>query len=177
MPRILIAYSTVDGQTRKISERLQRELQAAGHGVTLANIADATQPDPTSFDIVVVGASIRYGKYRPELFAYVARHQAALEARPNAFFTVNAVARKTGRDVPERNPYVKNFYRDCPWRPKLVGVFAGRIDYPKLGFRDRNIIRFIMWITRGPTDPRGCFEFTDWDKVDAFAQRVAAVGS
>jgi menaquinone-dependent protoporphyrinogen oxidase len=175
MPRILIAYSTVDGQTRKISERLQRGLEAAGHDVTLACLADATLPDPVTFDKVVVGASIRYGKYRPELFEFVARHQQVLQSRPSAFFTVNAVARKPGRDVPERNPYVKSFQRDAHWRPRLVGVFAGRIDYPKLGFADRNIIRFIMWITRGPTDPRGCFEFTDWDKVDAFGQSVAAL--
>jgi menaquinone-dependent protoporphyrinogen oxidase len=51
-------------------------------------------------------------------------------------------------------------------------VFAGRIDYPKLGWADRTVIRFIMWMTKGPTDPKGTFEFTDWNKVEAFAHVI-----
>jgi menaquinone-dependent protoporphyrinogen oxidase len=34
------------------------------------------------------------------------------------------------------------------------------------------MIRFIMWMTRGPTDPTLTIEFTDWDKVDEFASTV-----
>jgi len=37
---------------------------------------------------------------------------------------------------------------------------------------DRNIIRFIMWLTKGPTDPNTKVEFTDWQKVDEFAQQI-----
>ena len=32
------------------------------------------------------------------------------------------------------------------------------------------MIRFIMWITNGPTDINKSFEFTDWSKVDDFAK-------
>lgn len=35
--------------------------------------------------------------------------------------------------------------------------------------------RLIMWLTSGPTDPRAVVEFTDWARVDAFAERVAAL--
>jgi len=38
---------------------------------------------------------------------------------------------------------------------------------------DRNIIRFIMWITKGPTDPQTKAEYTDWDKVERFAGRMS----
>ncbi|MBT8087173.1 MAG: menaquinone-dependent protoporphyrinogen IX dehydrogenase, partial [Gammaproteobacteria bacterium] len=51
-------------------------------------------------------------------------------------------------------------------------VFAGRIDYPSLGFFDKNMIRFILWMGKGPTDPTGTFEFTDWEKVEEFAELV-----
>ena len=66
------------------------------------------------------------------------------------------------------------------WEPALVGVFGGKIDYPKYGFVDKTMIRFIMWMTKGPTDPTGTFEFTNWDDVEKFAQRfaeLAAMGS
>jgi menaquinone-dependent protoporphyrinogen oxidase len=35
------------------------------------------------------------------------------------------------------------------------------------------MIRFIMLITKGPTDPNAVVEFTDWQRVDAFARLVA----
>ena len=52
-------------------------------------------------------------------------------------------------------------------------MFAGKIDYPSLGFFDKQMIRLIMWITKGPTDPTLTIEFTDWDKVEEFGNRVA----
>ena len=61
------------------------------------------------------------------------------------------------------------------WRPPLVGVFAGKIDYRRYSLRDRLVIRFIMWLTRGPTDPNACVDFTNWENVDAFARRVSAL--
>ncbi|GAB3668400.1 menaquinone-dependent protoporphyrinogen IX dehydrogenase [Ramlibacter alkalitolerans] len=172
MARILLAYSTVDGHTRSICERVQGVLEDAGHAVTLASLSAGGPPDAGGFDKVVIGASIRYGKHRPEVFTFIRQQQAALERRPSAFFTVNAVARKPGKDTPEGSPYIRSFRKLTTWRPALVGVFAGRIDYRRYGFVDRHVIRLIMWLTHGPTDPRACVEFTDWASVDAFARRV-----
>jgi menaquinone-dependent protoporphyrinogen oxidase len=52
-------------------------------------------------------------------------------------------------------------------------VFAGKLDYPRYGFWDRQIIRFIMLLTKGPTDPRAVVEFTDWHEVERFARTVS----
>ena len=54
-------------------------------------------------------------------------------------------------------------------------MFAGKINYPAYGFWDRLIIRLIMKITKGPTDPNAVVEFTDWQQVERFAHRVAAM--
>ena len=70
-------------------------------------------------------------------------------------------------------PYLKKFLRRIRWKPRKLAVFAGRIDYPSLGFFDRTMIRFIMWMTRGPTDPTAVVEFTDWSRVEAFGEEVA----
>jgi menaquinone-dependent protoporphyrinogen oxidase len=35
------------------------------------------------------------------------------------------------------------------------------------------MIRLIMLMTGGPTDPRGVYEFTDWHRVEAFADTIA----
>ena len=170
---ILIAISTTDGHKMHIGERLRALLQARGAQVNLKRLADCSADDVAASRGVVIGASIRYGKHQPQVAEFIARHQAALEARPNALFSVNVVARKPDKDLPEGNPYLQKFLRTIAWRPKRLAVFAGRIDYPALGFADRTMIRLIMWMTKGPTDASRAWEFTDWSRVDAFGEALA----
>ncbi len=175
MSAILILYSTVDGHTRTICERIGRTLAAAGHDVTLARIEDAGGIDLPAYDRIVIGASVRCGRHRPSVFEFVEANRSVLERRPNAFFTVNIVARKPEKNRPETNPYLRAFLRRTRWRPQLLDVFAGRLDYPRCRPLDRLLIRCIMWLTGGPTDPAAVVEFTDWTRVEAFARRVAAM--
>lgn len=173
MARILVAYSTVDGHTRAICERLQRCLEGHGHSVTLASLGDAQRPDSRLFEKVVIGASVRHGRYRRELYDFISLNRQSLDDKPSAFFSVNLVARKPGKDTPAANPYVERFLRSTTWRPAMVAVFAGKIDYRKYGFVDRHVIRLIMWLTHGPTDPDESIDFTNWADVEAFARRIA----
>jgi menaquinone-dependent protoporphyrinogen oxidase len=173
MAQILIAYSTTDGHTRQICERLRQVVEPQGHRVTVKLVAETGAADREACDAVVIGASIRYGKHKPEVTEFVERHRALLEAKPNALFSVNVVARKPGKDRPEGNPYLQKFLRRIHWKPQRLDVFAGRIEYPRLRPVDRTMIRFIMWMTKGPTDPTGTFEFTDWNRVEAFGRVIA----
>jgi menaquinone-dependent protoporphyrinogen oxidase len=169
---ILLAYFGLYGHTRKVCECLQAELAQAGRSADVVPIAEA---DPSAYGTVVIGAAIRNGKHNPAVYRFIERHRALLDERPSAFFSVNLVARKPEKNTPETNPYVKAFTEKCPWRPKLLGVFAGNLDYARYGVADRNIIRFIMWLTGGPTDPKTRIEYTNWDEVRRFAQRVASL--
>mgnify|MGYP005840468491 CR=1 FL=1 len=175
MSKTLLLYFSGYGHTRKIAERIRDRLAEKGETVYSAALDDE-RVDPLDYDRVIIGASIRNGKHKPPVHDFIRRHQALLEERPSGFFSVNLVARKPGKNTPETNPYVQAFLEKCPWKPDLVGVFAGNLDYQRYSFADRNIIRFIMWLTRGPTDPQTNTEFTDWDEVDRFADRVAALG-
>lgn len=167
--RILILYSTTDGQTRRISERLQLALERQGHLATVADIEAGPDPDLRPYDKLVIGARIRYGRHSPRVVEFINRHHRMLDERPSAFFSVNIVARKPEKNQPDTNPYVRKFLRQVSWRPTAAAVFAGKLDYAKYGFWDRTIIRFIMWMTRGPTDPATVMEYTDWQQVDAFS--------
>ncbi|MBL8286901.1 MAG: menaquinone-dependent protoporphyrinogen IX dehydrogenase [Rubrivivax sp.] len=175
MGKVLFAYSSTDGHTRRICEHLRDALCAQGQAVELATMAEAGERDLAAYDKIVLGASIRYGRHKPEVAAFAKAHRVELQARPSAFFTVNIVARKPGKDRPETNPYLRKFLRRLPWQPRELDVFAGRLDYPRLGPLDRSIIRFIMWLTHGPTDPSAVVEFTDWQRVEAFGRRLAAM--
>ena len=163
-------YSTTDGQTKNIIERIKVEL--AGSNVETAPISRANELDLTAFDKVVLGASIRYGKHRPEVFDFVKKQINILERKETYFFSVNVVARKPNKNTPATNPYIKRFLEKTGWKPDFIEVFAGRVNYPKYKFLDRNIIRLIMYITKGPTDVSHCHEFTDWESVKKFGKLI-----
>ncbi len=168
MSRILIVYSTTDGHTLKICSRLKEWLEQEGHEVELIVVEDAGGAELEAADKVVIGASIRYGKHGKQTYQFIARYGEVLDQKPNAFFSVNVVARKPNRDTPETNPYLRRFLTQISWKPRELAVFAGKIDYPRYNFFDRSMIRMIMWVTKGPTDPKATIEFTDWDKVRQF---------
>jgi menaquinone-dependent protoporphyrinogen oxidase len=164
----LIIYSTTDGQTVSIAERIGRVLENS----KVISIADAKTLNLNDFETIVIGASIRYGKHKPEVYKFIKNNLEVLDTKRNAFFSVNVVARKPEKNAPDTNPYMKKFLEISKWSPKNLGVFAGKIDYPQYKFVDKQMIRFIMWMTKGPTDINGTFEFTDWKKVESFAKEL-----
>lgn len=170
MLKTLILYSTVDGQTQEICKRISDTLKKTGDA-EIFNISEASKIQLSQYDGFILGASIRYGKHRSDIFNFIKKNQKTINIKKNAFFSVNVVARKPEKNSPETNPYMQKFIELSAWQPELLAVFGGKIDYPKYGFIDKFMIRLIMWITKGPTNTSGTFEFTDWDKVDHFAQK------
>lgn len=171
MKKKLILYSTTDGQTLKICERIKTIVSSEIDIVSLDNI-ESIKLD--LYDLVILGASIRYGKHKLEVSNFVLNNKEVLESKKTAFFSVNAVARKENKNTPETNPYILKFLKQTNWKPDYVEVFAGKINYPKYNLIDKYIIRFIMWITKGPTNIKNVYEFTDWSKVDHFASKFSA---
>jgi menaquinone-dependent protoporphyrinogen oxidase len=174
--RILLLYSSFYGHTRKISEFIRAELSPRGDEVVVRPLSEGAA-DASAFDALVVGSSIRHGKHHAEVVDFVRAHKDLLDLRPNAFFSVSLIARKPHKQTPESNQYVREFLARSPWRPKLVGIFAGVLDYQRYGVFDRYAIRFIMALTKGPTDLHTNVEFTDWDKVRAFATELSTLAA
>jgi menaquinone-dependent protoporphyrinogen oxidase len=173
MAKILIVYSSTDGHTLKICHYLHHVIEQQEHQVKLVSINDAVNVNLMLFDKIIIGASIRYGKHSPQIYQFIKINQPILESKANAFFSVNLVARKPEKNQPDTNPYLKKFLKQITWHPKELAVFAGKIDYPGYSYIDRQIIRAIMWITHGPTDPETVVEFTDWGQVKAFGELVS----
>ncbi len=166
MKKSLIIYSTVDGQTKSICEDISK--YSTNTSVDVLPISGDINLN--EYKIVVIGASIRYGKYRKEVYEFINKNYEFLEAKESAFFSVNVVARKPEKNSPATNPYLIKFLNNVKWKPKKLAVFAGKIEYPKYKLIDKYAIKFIMWITKGPTDTSQSYEFTDWEKVEAFAR-------
>lgn len=172
MSKTLILYSTVDGHTHTICERINQSLSTPA---TLVKLDEHTHIDLTVFDTIVIGASIRYGKHRPAVSDFIEQNKALLNDKKTVFFSVSVVARKETRNTPEKNKYIQKFFTQTQWQPTLAWVLAGKINYSLYSWFDTLMIRFIMWMGKGPTDLNADVTFTDWDSVERLAQEIDAL--
>jgi len=167
--KIAIIYATVDGQTLKISKILEEELLKNDNLVELYSIEEFNN-EISSFDKIIIGSSIRYGVHNKNIIEFINKNITKLDSIKTAFFSVNLVARKPEKQTPTTNPYVVKFFKSISWKPTIVEVFAGKLDYKKYPFFDRIMIQFIMWMTKGPTNKSVEIEYTNWDKVKEFGK-------
>jgi menaquinone-dependent protoporphyrinogen oxidase len=70
--------------------------------------------------------------------------------------------------------YLRHLLRRYRLQPAEALAVAGRLDYPRYSWLDRQLIRLIMWISGGPTNPASCIEYTDWAAVEGLASRMSA---
>lgn len=173
---LLFCVASHDGQARRIAERMTLRLAERGFGFHLHDLYDGP-PAPAVLDqaaMVVVVAAIRYGFHLPCARRFVKTHAAELSKRPFALVSVCLTARKPGKDTPEGNVYLRKWLRRMKAKPQLAAAIAGKLDYPRYAWWERQIIRLIMKMTGGPTDPSTVMEYTNWQAVDAFGDQIAA---
>lgn len=170
-------YASHDGQARKIATHIAARLAARGVAAAPVDLA-AGQPSPAQLArarLAVVVMAIRYGKHLPDGLRFIELYRGLANPPLLALASVNLTARKPGKDTAEGSVYVRKLIARNGLKPVLATAFAGKLDYPRYGLFDRTMIRFIMLVTGGPTDPATVIEYTDWAKVDAFADQIAAL--
>ncbi|MFV0322394.1 MAG: menaquinone-dependent protoporphyrinogen IX dehydrogenase [Alphaproteobacteria bacterium] len=168
--KALLLTSSTDGQTVKIMRVIAGEILYDQYDII--DIHSNPEIDWSQYDMVLIGASIRYGHYKKELYRFIDKNLDHLNAIPSYFFGINLVARKTNKNTAETNIYTKKFLNKIQWKPKNVAVFAGACAWSKYNFWQTKIIQLIMIMTKGPTDTSKDIEFTDWDRVRGFAKSI-----
>ncbi len=167
--RILVLYSSREGQTRKIVDAMLTH--APDWQADWYNLHENPIIDLTAYDKVLIAASIRYGHFHSSLNKFVAQHSTALKEKESAFVAVNLVARKEEKNTPETNPYTRKWLQQTVWKPQHVAVFAGALRYSQYNWWQKRIIQLIMWMTGGNTDTSCDIEFTNWSNVQKFAEQ------
>ena len=169
---LLILYSTVDGHTKHICEYMVEKLNKE-KDISIASIEESDKYNLSDFQEIVLGASVRYGYHRKNVYEFIKVNKELLEKKKTAFFSLNLTARKPEKNTPETNPYIIKFLKKVQWEPTIKGVFAGRLDYPNLDCANKLAILFIMVITNGPKDISQVYELTDWKKVDELIESIS----
>ncbi len=175
--RIALHYATRDGQSRRIAEHLSRRLAEAEVPAPAQDLAAAAPAasDLAATAVVVLVAAVRYGRHLPEADRFLTVYRSLQSPPPLALASVNLTARKHDKTTATSNAYLRKVIARHRLAPAVAVAFAGCLNYRRYGWRDRWIIRFIMLLTGGPTDPTTCIEYTSWRAVDDFAAAVVAL--
>ncbi|HSP17897.1 MAG TPA: flavodoxin domain-containing protein [Myxococcaceae bacterium] len=171
MATVLVVYSTHDGQTRKIAERIATVLRVRRHVVELLDASRLPRGlELDRFQAVFVGSPVHARGYLRPITRFVEKYRPALERLPTLFFSVGlAILSKTGDGRAKTMEIVDSFVADTGWRPKRVELVAGALPYSRYNFLIRFMMRRISRSEGGDTDTSRDYEYTDWSAVDRFA--------
>lgn len=169
---VLIVYSTIEGQTKKIAERMARVVEEAGHSTEVMAVREVPVLMAASApEAVIIAASIHIGKHKQDVERFIGANLALLRSVPSAFVSVSMSAGSQERRA-EAERYANALLTRARWEPTVVGVVAGALRYSNYGFFKRLMLRKIAGQSGLPTDTSRDWEFTDWRQVDGLAQAM-----
>jgi menaquinone-dependent protoporphyrinogen oxidase len=173
MARILIVFGTTDGQTEKVARAIADRLRSNGHETSVVDAAHG-DPSPAGHDAIVVAASVHAGGYQRSIRRWVSTHSAALNRVPTAFVSVClGVLQHDSKVDHELQTIVEDFFRSTSWRPLETKIVAGALKYTKYNIFERWIMKRIVTKAGGDTDTSKDYEYTDFDDLRQFADRLS----
>ena len=159
--RVLITYASKYGSTGGVADAIGKELCGKGLAADVALIGNAG--DLGLYQGVVVGSAIYMGKWMPEATDFVKKNRDILRRMPVAYFLVCiTLSQPTEKNRAEVLSYMEPIMRAVPEiRPLGIGTFAGALDYNKLSWLNKRILK-----AKGA--PEG--DFRDWNSIRTWAQ-------
>ena len=156
--RVLVAYATKHGSPREVAEEIGRVLRQRGLDTDVAEARLVRDLAP--YGAVVLGSALYAAHWQRDANRFVARHLAALQARPVWLFSTGPLDRSADAGLLPAPPSVA--ITTDPIGARAHRVFGGRLlaDTPGL---DPQVLA---------THPVG--DFRDWAAIRAWAQGIAA---
>ncbi len=172
MARFLVAYDTIEGQTRKIADYIANRAVRAGHDVRVVDIADlAEEPKPVEFDAVIMGASVHLARHSKRFVQFVRKRRDWLDRLPVAFFSVSLSAGGNEKEREEAQAYIDTLLQETGWKPRVTVTLAGGLKYRTYGLLKRLMIKRIAKEVGRETDASRDYDYTDWQSVDQFTDQ------
>ncbi len=172
---ILVAYSTIEGQTGKIARYIGERIEAAGHKTVLADLAQPGFMIPAGIDAAILCAPIHGGRYPQTMIRFVQDWKSDLSSVPSALVTVSlAIASQINEERREALAYPQRMELEAGWAPPSRHNAAGALKYLEYDYFKRWMLRRIAEAEGGPVDTTKDHELTDWSALQAFVQAFLA---
>jgi len=156
--RILVAYATGAGSTAEVASAIGNALLSDDVNVDVLHVSHVE--DIARYSAVVLGSSIRAGRWLPGAVDFLKTHRKSIAKCPTAYFTTCLTMVK---NTPESRrtvlAYLEPVRQLVPEiEPVGLGLFAGSLN-PDL-----------QQIFPGDSGPYG--DFRDWDAIKAWAVEI-----
>jgi len=167
--KLLVAYGTKEGQTRKIARRIADDVAALGHAVELLSLQDTEGLALDRFDRILLAAPLHAGHFPKSLTAFCASHAGALSKARSAFLCVSlAAAGHDGEDWRGLDKVMADFEEATGWHPSHLLHVAGAYKPSEYDLLTRLIMRRIIAKKDPDAAPSEDKEYTDWAALEAW---------
>jgi menaquinone-dependent protoporphyrinogen oxidase len=155
--KILVAYASVSGSTREVAQAIAEVL--AGDGVSVEVQPVNTIMSVADYGAIVLGSSIRVGKWLPEAIDFLEDYQESMAHIPVAYFTTCLTMVNDTKDNRRTVlAYMEPVRHQSPEiEPVGLGLFAGSLD-PQ---------RQLFMQVEGPQG-----DYRDWEAIRAWAAEI-----
>jgi menaquinone-dependent protoporphyrinogen oxidase len=157
---ILVGYASKYGATQGIAERIAEQLRQLGKPAEARSMDDVA--DPGSYEAFVLGSGVYAGSWLKEGKEWVRRHQAILAQHPVWLWSSGPLGPEV-KDIDSMRPRQMAEFEQT-LHPREERIFFGAVDYHKLTFPDRMILKALR-------TQEG--DFRDWPAIDAWAASIA----
>jgi len=165
--KILLAYASTEGQTRRVAQHVADRIADAGYPVELLGLADADHIDLGRFDGAILAASVHAGRYQRALTTFASGRSDSLRDIPTLFLSVSlGAAGHDAEDWKGLDRVLEDFVDATGWTPKRVEQVAGAYRPSQYDVFRRFIMRRIIAARDPDADPDADKEYTDWQVLD-----------
>ena len=163
--KVLVAYASDCGSTGEVAEAIGQVLCDNGTAVDVRLVENVKDLSP--YQAAVIGSAIHSSKWLPEAIKFIETNQKVLSQLHVAYFLTCLTLYKSN-DVTRRRArsYLDPVFDAVPQvKPVDIGLFAGVLDYSKLSFVVRMVMKSKM---KKKGVPEG--DHRNWDDIRAWAK-------
>ena len=163
--KVLVAYASDCGSTGEVSEAIGQVLCDNGTAVDVRLVENVKDLSP--YQAAVIGSAIHNSKWLPEAMKFVEKNQEVLSQLPVAYFlTCLTLYKANDTALRIAKSYLDPVFDAVPKvKPVDMGFFAGVLDYSKLSFMVRMVMKSKMK-KRGV--PEG--DHRNWDVIRSWTK-------
>ncbi len=165
--KILIVYASTYGSTAEIASAIGDVFAKTGASVDVRSVRDVK--DIGSYRSIVIGTPVRAGKPLKDAVSFAKKFHSELAGKPVALFSVGIQMRDDTPENREKARAVLAPITVLTGEPVAIGLFAGRIDYARIGFP------LSFFFKREPSGLMREGDWRDWDMIRTWAADIAAL--
>jgi menaquinone-dependent protoporphyrinogen oxidase len=163
--KVLVAYASDCGSTGEVAEAIGQVLCQNGTAVDVRLVENVKDLSP--YQAAVVGSAIHSSKWLPEAMRFVETNQKFLSQLPVAYFmTCLTLYKSNDTTLRIAKSYLDPVLDAVPQvKPVDMGFFAGVLDYSKLSFMVRMVMKSKM---KKKGVPEG--DHRNWDAIRSWTK-------